>query len=197
MDKRSVLMISRYLEYSQPQFANKVLAAGNKTILVFSRLKEVICLDGKKVGKLNQIFELLQEKAEEDDDDEKCMLYGTLVDTFEEENYFVNHREEKIEERNLIIKELATMPNQNDALVGETYSNETLIAFGYLNSKDLYLQPNDLKLLIHDFKWFVNESERCKKETAVFIENLIEKMESEIRFIQEGKPHVNLFVCGL
>jgi hypothetical protein len=77
------------------------------------------------------------------------------------------------------------------------YSDETLLAFGYLNSKDIYLEPSDLEILISDLKWFVFESGCCKEETSVFVEGLINKMETELQLLNDQKYHVNLFVLGL
>lgn len=190
-------MISRYLEYAQPLVKEEVLAAGEKTIIVFSRLEEVVTLDSEKINKLSQIFELLQEKAEDEDDDEKETLYGPLVDAFEEENYFTHDENRSVHPRNLKIAELKNMPDEKAVPFGDTYSNETLIAFGYLNSKDLYLTPEDLTMLAADLTWFVNKSGRCKKETSLFVRDLIKLIERELRFIEEEKPHVNLFVFGL
>ena len=191
-------MISRYLEYNNPAIKKEVLNAENKTILVFSRLEEVVTFNPTEINKLSQIFELLQEKAEDEGyPEEKETLYGALVDTFEQEDYFLDEKQNDMKARSLKVVELNEMPDETDISFGKTYSDQTLLAFGYLNSKDIYLEPEDLKILIEDLNWFVHESECCKPKTAVFIESLIKKMEMEVEFINQNKPHVNLFVVGL
>ena len=192
-------MISRHIEYENPEFTETIAEPASQTLLVFSRLDKIVLFDSKKIDTLKRVFSLLQEKAEEDLDEdyaseleeEKEMLYGSLVDCFEEESYFTNTTNHEVEPRNLLVHKLKEMPDEKHL------SDETLIAFGYLNSKDLYLTPEYLEILIDDFTWFVDEYENAKDSTKEFIKELVELFEEEIQKINSKKSHVNLFVQEL
>lgn len=192
-------MISRYIEYANPEFTETLAEPAAQTLLVFSRLDKIVLFDSQKVDTLSKVFYLLQEKAEDDLDEddaseleeEKETLYGSLVDCFEEESYFTCTHDHEVEPRNLLVHKLKEMPAESNL------SDKSLIAFGYLNSKDIYLTPEDLKILIDDFTWFVEESDRAKNSTKEFIKELTELFKKEIQAINLKKTHVNLFVQGL
>mgnify|MGYP003531459710 CR=1 FL=1 len=194
-----IYMISRYIEYANPEYTEKVAEPASQTLLVFSRLDKIVLFDSQKIDTLGNIFSFLQEKAEEnlnEDDiseleEEKEMLYGSLVDCLKKESYFTNTTNHEVEPRNLLVHKLKEMPDE------KYLSDETLIAFGYLNSKDIYLTPEDLKILIEDSTWFVEESDMAKDSTKVFINELINLFKQEIEAISSEKAHVNLFVKNL
>lgn len=195
-------MISRYLEYKKPEIEKEILSPRENTIIVFSRLTKPIELNKFAVEKLSLVFSFIQEALGDCEDEnqyneEKEVLYGTLVDCFEEEGYFVSDLNNDVKHRELKVVELETMPSEETEF-GSTYSDETLIAFGFLNSKDIYLTPNDLKLLKEDLTWFVNESNRCSDETAKMVnEKLINNINLELELIDSNAPHANIFVKGL
>lgn len=194
-------MINKYFEYSNPETKKEILNAGSNTIIVFSRLEKIAALDPIQVDKLSQIFSLLQDRMYESEDIEEDSesLFGCLVDAFGEESYFVSVDDHDVEPRNLKIIEPVDPPSENDTIMStfNAYSDETLIAFGYLNSKDLYLTSNDLELLTKHLRWFVNESNRCKPETAVFVDLLISMFEAELKAIKNKDPYVQYLVLGL
>lgn len=169
---------------------------------MFSRLSKPVELDAFAIEKLSLIFSFIQETLEDCEDgtqynEDKEVLYGTLVDCFEEEGYFVSDLNNDVKHRGLQVVELETMPSEETEF-GSTYSNEILIAFGFLNSKDIYLTPNDLKLLKEDLIWFVTESNKCSEETAKMVnEKLINNINLELELIDSNAPHANIFVKGL
>ena len=58
-------MISRYIEYANPEYTEKVAEPASQTLLVFSRLDKIVLFDSQKIDTLGNIFSFLQEKAEE------------------------------------------------------------------------------------------------------------------------------------
>lgn len=158
---------------------NTVLKAGKETLIIFSKNKVIKQLNSLEVDKLSRIFSLLQDVSEEMEDDKREMLYGPLVDAFEMESYFADEEiSHDVNPRNLEIIE------DNN---GE-FDNTTVIAFGYLNSKDFYIQPEELEILQEDLAWFMNESGKCKEETKEFVSSLVSEISNELTYIKNNFP---------
>lgn len=158
---------------------NTVLKSGKETLIIFSKNKVTKQLNSLEVDKLSRIFSLLQDISEEMEDDKREMLYGPLVDAFEMESYFTDEDiAHDINPRNLEIIE------DNN---GE-FDNTTVIAFGYLNSKDFYIQPEELEILQEDLAWFMNESGKCKEETKEFVSSLVSEISNELTYIKNNFP---------
>lgn len=155
----------------------ELLNAGGNTIVVFSKLEKVITLNPEEVRKMALIVDLLKEKSEENENEDKEMLYGSILDAFEEESYFTNTNKHGVKPRNLKVVQL----EENSEIF-----NTTLIAFGYLNSKDIYLEPSDLELFAEDLYWFVNDSNRCKDETKPFVLNIADAFKAELQAIENN-----------
>lgn len=166
----------------------EILNAEDKTIVVFSKIENVITLGPGEIRKLSLIIELLYDKAQNEENEEKETLYGSMVDAFEEEDYFTHYKHD-VQPRNLEVVQL----NENRPEPFET----TLIAFGYLNSKDIYLEPADLELFAEDLYWLANETDKCKEETKTFILNLADNFKKELKEIENNSKNNSLDVEGL
>lgn len=203
-------MISRYLEYVEELKGNdKIIQKGEgDTLIVFSRTNKPFVIPSNTTETFSSIFELLLERAEEfemdifnakddeditEEDDEKTILYGSLVDCFESENMIKD-----IEPRDIVLVELENFPNENDTIFEQPiFSDESLLVFGHLNSGDIYLRPRDIEILIEDLTWLVNESNRLKESTKTTVIQLISSLKNEIQSISNGEKHSNIFTKGL
>lgn len=197
-------MITRYLEYTElKEGATEVLNGGSNTMIVFSRLDEIFKMGKPEVETFYRIFSFLQEKTEEEMDDDyeniseedeiREQLYGSFVDCFESEHY----HSEDIEPRNLKVLQLAELPLNATVMGMPIVNDETFLAFGFINSSDMYLTPTNLKILQEDLTWFVSESGKAKDSTKLMVMNLVELIKKELEAIEKNKPHVNLFVAEL
>ena len=158
---------------------NTVLKSGKETLIIFSKNKVIKQLNSLEVDKLSRIFSLLQDVTEEMEDAKREMLYGPLVDAFEMESYFTDEDiSHDVNPRNLEIIE----DNNRE------FDNTTVITFGYLNSKDLYIQPEELEILQEDLAWFMDESGKCKKETKEFVSSLVSEISNELTYIKNNFP---------
>lgn len=163
---------------------NNVQFNGETIVIMAHQRKILMFNDHEELWKIKYILEEICDELDYDNDDfdliDGALRY--LVDPFEEESYFLENK--NVSPRNLIIKN-----NSND-------NDDSKIAFyfGYLNSSDTFLDPNEYKIIAEHLIDFANNSGCCKEVTKELVLNFSNELLLEYKAYEEQQPFFKIIV---
>ena len=145
--------------------------------------------DHKELWKIKYILEEIVDNIENSQEEyakkyHKIDIVGFLVDGLEEESYFLKYKD--IKPRNLCLV------NVYDLNV--KYDSNISIYYGYLNSKDSFLEPECYKIIAEELRNFVLNSGRCKDETIELLLEFTNVLLGEYEAYKNNKPYFKVMV---
>ncbi|MFJ8528609.1 hypothetical protein [Bacillus sp. NPDC094106] len=170
-------------------FTNKenevLLEAKRNTVMIMARVPKVIMFEtGDELRTMADVLEHLSELAD-DREDENAEVALSMFDEFEQESYMKD--EEEYSSRNLKV-----FTCKDDALL---YDDKISIFFGVLNSRDCFLEPDEVKVILTYFKEFIG-SDMCKDATKEMLLQIVQVLEEDLQALKENKPYFKVEVDG-
>ncbi|HDX9663288.1 TPA: hypothetical protein ROX91_001987 [Bacillus cereus] len=159
--------------------------ADRETFIVMARVPKIIVFENEyELHKFKSVLELLQDIAEDNEDDDGC-YHLSLVDEFEQESSMMDDNE--YEGRKL---KVVTTDDSDDG-----FNNDIEIRFGVLNSGDMYLGEDFMRDIVKYLRIFVTHK-NAKYSTARMIKRIVEVFEEDLKAIENDEPYFKVSVEG-
>lgn len=175
----------KILDYTNKNFED--IQFNNETLIIMAHQRKIIIVDDSE--ELWKIKFILEEIASNIDDEEfigdyyKSEILTCLVDCFEEESWY-------LKEKNKNPRKLKIVNATNQY----SFNSDISFYFGYLNSKDCFIEPEWYKIIADELRNFALNSGRCKEETVKLLISFTDELLSEYQNFKNNSEFFKVVV---